>query len=294
MQQGRHTLVNLLFVNKSTNLIGETMSTSNFLLPQHKIAFEHEYLREEVLHSPPLWVTIGIISACAYHCKFCAYHSLDARHISKVYNVKFTMPLAEVKRIIDFLNVGKVPRIHICATGEPLLHKDFFPILDYVIATYGHVSFQSNFPLSCVQQQKAIQKIIERQKYISFITTDMMGNSDIKGGENEELYETLAEISKTSIPQLQGNFLLTKQNLQDLELVVRAVHKHKLRMTLTAVPVFPHKMNKFTSIENTWQTWDMERAQTLKEIVALARSLNVHLTTPTPNHNSYGTSCNVF
>ena len=105
------------------------MNKGHFLLEQHHAAYKDEYCRQAVLHYPPLWVTLGIISACAYRCHFCSYHSIDARHISNVYNVKFTMPLDEAKRIIDFLHSGNVPRIHICATGEPLLHKDFFPSL---------------------------------------------------------------------------------------------------------------------------------------------------------------------
>lgn len=117
------------------------MSCKHFTNEDYNASFSKEYLREEYLNYPPLWVTLGIISACNYCCEFCSYHSPDARHISKVFNVRYTMPKEEAFKIIDFLHQGGVPRIHICATGEPLLHPDFFSILDYTIERYGSVSF---------------------------------------------------------------------------------------------------------------------------------------------------------
>ena len=120
------------------------MSCKHFTNEDYNASFSKEYLREEYLNYPPLWVTLGIISACNYCCEFCSYHSPDARHISKVFNVRYTMPKEEAFKIIDFLHQGGVPRIHICATGEPLLHPDFFSILDYTIERYGSVSFPAH------------------------------------------------------------------------------------------------------------------------------------------------------
>lgn len=156
------------------------MSCKHFTNEDYNASFSKEYLREEYLNYPPLWVTLGIISACNYCCEFCSYHSPDARHISKVFNVRYTMPKEEAFKIIDFLHQGGVPRIHICATGEPLLHPDFFSILDYTIERYGSVSFQSNFSSRLLEKTDALQKIRSRQHQISFITTDVMGNSSIK------------------------------------------------------------------------------------------------------------------
>lgn len=267
------------------------MSCTYFKNEAYNKAFSKEYLCEEYLSYPPLWVTLGIISACNYNCEFCSYHSPDARHISKVFNVRYIMPTDEAFKIIDFLHQGGVPRIHVCATGEPLLHPDFFSILDYTIEQYGSVSFQSNFSNDLLKKTKALQKIKNRQHEISFITTDIMGNSAIKtNSSDDDLYKTLAVLSDMDIPKISGNFLLTKSNLQDLENVIRKIHAYKLRLNLHVTPIFPHNMNTFTSLENAWPHGDAQYNSRLQRMADLARELNVRISLPSATKHR----CDVF
>ncbi|HIX40115.1 MAG TPA: radical SAM protein [Candidatus Desulfovibrio intestinigallinarum] len=267
------------------------MSCKHFTNEDYNASFSKEYLREEYLNYPPLWVTLGIISACNYCCEFCSYHSPDARHISKVFNVRYTMPKEEAFKIIDFLHQGGVPRIHICATGEPLLHPDFFSILDYTIERYGSVSFQSNFSSRLLEKTDALQKIRSRQHQISFITTDVMGNSSIKtNSSTDDLYKTLAILSDMDIPKLSGNFLLTKSNLPDLEKVIRKIHAYNLRLNLHVTPIFPHNMNAFTSLGNSWPHGDLQLNSRLQAMAELARELNVRIAIPSATRHR----CDVF
>lgn len=175
-------------------------------------AYQKEYMRASILHYPPLWVTLGICSSCAYHCRFCAYHSRDAKNISKVYNTPFMMPLAQAKSLIDFFHKGGTPKIHICATGEPLVHPDFFAIVDHVIAKYGSVSFQSNFPSALVKKRNVIENILRRSSHISGISVDLMGNEAVKGDGNGEIYEILKQLQLPYKRILHGGFLLTRTN----------------------------------------------------------------------------------
>lgn len=255
------------------------MSKNPFDNEAYATAYEKEYMRESVLHYPPLWVTLGICSPCPYHCDFCAYHSLDARKISKVYNVPFVMPLEQAKSLIDFFHAGGVPKIHICATGEPLYHPDFFAILDYVIAKYGSVSFQSNFPPDLVEKRNAIENIIKRLPFISYIAIDLMHNQNIKGGKDGEIYHILKRLQPQDRSLFFGSFLLTRKNWRDLENVVRAIHAHKLNIPLKTVRVFPHGINEFTAPENAWKNelLNVEEREGLMEIFGLARSLGVKL-----------------
>lgn len=250
--------------------------------PRHASFFQKQYMRTAMLDYPPQWVTLGICSPCPYRCEFCAYHSLDAKNISRAFNVRFKMPLAQAMDIIDFLYEGGVPRIHICATGEPLWHPDFFEIFDYSAKRFGMASFQSNFPASLVRERKAIQKILERKDKISGITVDLMGNNSIKGGNSEFLYETLSRITAESDLRVGGNFLITRLNWQDLETVIRDIHRWKLRLSVRAARVFPHAINPFTDPANAWsaKTLTEDEKAGLKEILSLARSLGVRVYPP--------------
>lgn len=246
-------------------------------------AYNRAYMQEcgkaLYLHYPPLWVTLGIIGACPYRCLFCAYHSLDARFgNSNVYNIKYIMPYTIFTRLVDFFHAGGVPRIHVCASGEPLLHPDFLKMLDYIILKYGSVSFQSNFDKNIIEKKRIIHEIIVRQKNISMITTDIIGNDDIKKGGNERnLYNVLKILSETSIPVIRGQFLITKSNYQDLESIIYALYQHNIRLNLIASVVFPHAFNAFTSIENKFKLDDMGMADFLGKMQMLAQRLRIRL-----------------
>lgn len=268
------------------------MRTDLFRDPRHGEFFKRQYMKSAVLDYPPQWVTLGICSPCPYRCEFCAYHSLDAKNVSKVFNVRFKMPFAQAAGIIDFLYGGGVPRIHICATGEPLWHPDFFAIFDYAAKRFGRVSFQSNFPANIVNQRKAIGEILARKDKISGITVDLMGNKSIKGGDPEFLYETLARITAESDVRVGGNFLITRLNWKDLETVVRDIHRWKLKVSIRAARVFPHGMNAFTDPANAWSEDILSRDEKdgLEEILAMAKALKVRVYAP----GNDGGGCDVF
>lgn len=258
------------------------MQADVFRDPRHEEYFKKQYMKSAVLDYPPQWVTLGICSPCPYRCEFCAYHSLDAKNISRVFNVRFKMPFELAKSIIDFLYAGGVPRIHLCATGEPLWHPDFFAIFDYVANSFGSVSFQSNFPASLVKERNVLRKLLARKDKIAGITVDLMGNSSIKGGDSEFLYETLSRITSASDVRIGGNFLITRLNWKDLETVVRDIHRWKLKVSVRAARVFPHGMNAFTDPANAWsgETVTRDEKAGLEEILSIAKSLKVRVYIP--------------
>lgn len=269
------------------------MDRPGFTTAAHAAAHAAEFRKSAVLHYPPLWVTLGICSPCPNRCDFCAYHCPDGRKISKVFNVRFSLPLEEARRLIDFFHRGGVPKIHVCATGEPLWHPEFFPILDHVIRRYGTVSFQSSFPRALVEARDAIRKLRDRRGKISRITVDLMGNRAVKGNDGHALYATLAQISRGGEQPISANFLLTRTNWRDLETVVRSLHAWKLPIPLQAVRVFPHAMNAFTDAGNAWDREHLTPGEEagLAEIVRLARSLGVRLWVPDPDARG---RCDVF
>lgn len=252
------------------------MSEPVFANKNYAEAYKSEYLAKARLHYPPLWVTLGICSPCPYHCQFCAYHSLDARKISNVYNVRYVMPKAQAESLIDFFYRGGVPKIHICATGEPLYHPAFFEILDYVIVRYGSVSFQSNFPAQLVAKRDALNNLHKRKGKISAITVDLMDDPASKGADCE-LYEILREIQNANGCKINAGFLLTRKNWRNLESVIRSISRYRLDVSLKTVRVFAYGMNEFTSPENAWhkELLTKEENDGIKAIQRLAQSLGV-------------------
>ena len=254
------------------------MKLSNTIKIEHSLKNikKNEYLKSTSLHYPPSWVTLGINSACTSHCSFCSYHSVDARHISKVFNVRYTMEVAFAKKIIDFLKAGYLKKIHVCATGDPLLHPDFFTIIDYVIEIFGTVSFQTNFPIHETINKNAINNIIKRSKYIDHINIDILDNNDYKNGDIDFIFHCLQELCINTSIHINANFLMTKLNLNDIYSVINKIAQKKLNILLLAnALVFPHGFNAFTDPQNNVLDLDIKYFNDIKNY---ADSMGVKIT----------------
>lgn len=136
--------------------------------------YREEYQRQPVLTYPPRWITFGITSDCNYRCSFCSYHSPDGAGISKVSNMPFTIRLSEFRRIVDMALAGSAPKIHICGTGKPFLHKGILDMIDYAADVYERVSVQSNFFPKIFKNNRYLEAIIERKAIISYVTMDFL------------------------------------------------------------------------------------------------------------------------
>jgi MoaA/NifB/PqqE/SkfB family radical SAM enzyme len=121
----------------------------NTVLADHTFPQKGNYLkyllsnRAEVLSYDPVTISIVATSRCTLSCDMCPTHSSrvpsDYKHAQQ--DIK-DMDLASFREIIDrFRNATTV---HIIGSGEPLLNKDFFVMVDYAASRKMVVKTFSN------------------------------------------------------------------------------------------------------------------------------------------------------
>ena len=143
---------------------------------QYGRLYNEEYKKKSIVSYPPLWMTIGITSACANKCLFCAYHGEDAKKLSNVYGMSYMLSYKDFTRIVDMAKKGGVPQIHVCGTGEPFINPQVIEMIDYAISKYGEISLQTDFWKELYDRKGYLDKLIEREKYITYIATDVLSS----------------------------------------------------------------------------------------------------------------------
>lgn len=208
------------------------------------------------------------------------------------------MSVERFKQHVDFLHAGKVPHIHICATGEPFLHKGIMQMIDYTIGKYGAVSFQSNFNPSIIQRYSYIDRIIERKRQISYIACDFNASNGNdfsfikKGSSIDDMLKTLCRLSSEGI-HLNATFILTKDTYRSLLDTIGLLARNEIRMTLTVVNIFPYMFNDFTAIDKVYRQRDREITAFLEKAQQLGQRFGIKVNLPEP-FDSPQNVCSVF
>lgn len=273
--------------------------TRDELMKEDATHFRTERLKLSRVHYPPRWVTIAISSPCTNTCLFCSYHSVDARNgKSNVYNLKYKMSLDVFKKHVDFFWEGRVPHVHICATGEPFLHDNIMDMIDYVIEKYGKSSFQSNFHPLIMEKGNYIPKILERRDNISYVVTDILsGDEQVfakikKGTSLNGVLDVLRVLTHNGI-QINASCILTRSNYKELPSIIDELDKYKIQLNLNIVGLFPHMFNDFTSMNNVYRMADSEISDVLNLVKEKAQNSGIKLTLPDP-FDKPGQKCSVF
>lgn len=235
--------------------------------------FCKEYLKESILTYPPISITIGITSACTNRCLFCSYHGEDAKVNSNVYGLPFMLSLDDFKKIVDMAYDGGVKKVHVCGTGEPFLNVNILDMLDYVIAKYEKVSFQTNFSKDIFERKHFLDEIVKRSEHISFINVDVCSSKPeehnmIKiGSSYNDLLDSLEYLSKRSKIHIVAYLILTKSNWHNIKGIIddfldRGINNFKLEIG----NLFSYDYSEFTSSENVYISTDKEITEMLEEV----------------------------
>lgn len=254
-----------------------------FLLKKDEGSFQKEFLKKAKLSYPPRHVTIGITSTCSNKCVFCAYHSLDARDNSNVYDLQYKLSFNEFKRMVDICYAGRVPAIHISATGEPFFHDDIMNMIDYVIEIYGSVSFQTNFFRPLFEKNDYLENIIERSTHISKITTDMLSGNSLqheqlkKGSTYEDVLSILEYLSKRSNIKFEIHYILTKINYMYIGPLMHDLNARHIRCYVAVVNLHPHNFNSFTSPDMMYRSSDTAITEELYRIKNLGNKYGIEV-----------------
>ena len=240
---------------------------------------------------PPRHISIMITGACTNQCVFCCHHSVDSKNhpvTRHLYNLKFSISYEDFCKTVDMAYDARVPHVHIVATGEPFLHKDVIKMIDYVIAKYGEVSFQSNFNREVFDKNDYINAIIDRAKYITYITTDVL-SSDAKkheeikkGSKYEDVLGIMQEISNQAKILFDVHLVLTKHNYQDMDKLVEDLYSRGINFRLSIVNLHPHDFNEFTSTDAVYMSNNVDIKKELDKVQDVGNRLGVQVSIPEP------------
>lgn len=259
------------------------------LLRQDAEAFSREYLKKAVLSYPPRHLTICITSVCNNRCVFCAYHSRDAAQgASNVYGLKYQVSLDEFKRMVDLAWAARVPKVHICSSGEPFLHPDVLGIMDYCIEVYGHTSIQTNFHREVFRRGNYLEEVLRRKDRITKITTDLLaGDPDLhnelkKGSSYHDVLDAMEYLSARSDLFFEAHLILTKQNFRTLEPLIRDLARRKINCYLAIVNLDPYDFNEYTRVEMQYLPHDEEMTEALRQARKVGQEVGIKVQIPEP------------
>lgn len=263
------------------------------------LRYKREFYKKFTLSYPPLQVSIGIISACAFRCKFCSYHCDDAKGKSNVYNIPFILKFEDFKKMIDMCYQGNVPKVHITGTGEPFLHPDIIKMMDYAISVYGYISLQTDFYSVVFEKYNYLDQIIKRKKYIKYITTDILSgdpaeHEDIKKGSSySHLLNSMKYISKHSNILFGAHLIITKHNYQNLNQIIEDLSKRRINARLEIVNLHPSNFNEFTSLDSVYTSKDEDITNALIDAKLHGKKKGIKVSIPDPFDKKEG-QCGSF
>ncbi len=259
---------------------------------------KNEFMKKSTLSYPPLWMTIGVTSACDHKCLFCSYHGEDGKNVSKVHGLGYMLQLDEFKRMVDMAYNGGVPRIHICGTGEPFYNPNILDMIDYTIEKYGEVSIQTDFHKKLYEKNGFLDEIIKREKYIEYIATDILSgipqeHERIKVGSNYvSLMESLEYVCKNSSIIIKVVVVLTKQNYKNILDMMDELDHRNINYELLIVNLLSYNYSDFTSSENVYSIKDIEITEALKLVKKRADERGITVVIPQPKEEEE--QCYVF
>lgn len=247
-----------------------------------------EYRKEAVLSYPPLWMTIGVTSACNNRCLFCSYHGEEAKNISNTYGLPFMLSYEDFTKMVDMAKEGGVPEVHICGTGEPFLNPDILRMIDYTIQKYGEISLQTEFWKVLFDKKNYLDELIKREKHITYIATDVLScveeehNRIKKGASYSELLETMEYIGKNSSLVIRAVVIITKENYKNIKGIIDDFLEREVNLELLIVNLLSYDYSDYTSSNNVYTSKDTEITECLKEVEEYAKQKGVRISLPKP------------
>lgn len=233
---------------------------------------KEESWKKAVLSYPPLWLTLGVTSACSNKCLFCSYHGDEAKGISKTYGLPFMLSLQDFIRMVDMAKEARVPRIHICGTGEPFYNPDILKMADYVIEQYGSVSLQTEFGKKLFEKKGYLDELIKRETRITSISTDVLSGVPKeherikKGASYSDFMDAMEYIGKRSSLLISANVILTRSNYKNIKKIVDDFVVRNVNARIVIVNLLSYDYSEYTSSENVYRVGDVEIEKELNEV----------------------------
>jgi MoaA/NifB/PqqE/SkfB family radical SAM enzyme len=233
-------------------------------------------------------------------CTFCAYHSDDARGgVSNVYNIPFKLRLDDFKRMVEICHEGRVPRVHICATGEPFLHSDILAMIDHMIEVCGYASVQTNFAQPLFTERGYLDEILRRRDFMVNITTDVLSgdprvHEEMKRGSTyEDVLGAMEHLSARSDIPFEIHYIITKHNHRSICDLIDDLAKRRINCHLAIVNLHAYGFNEHTSRESLYLKRDTHITKALAEAKRHGVRRGIQVSIPQPA-DTVGNLCEAF
>jgi MoaA/NifB/PqqE/SkfB family radical SAM enzyme len=207
----------LLSVMTSAHTAGQKINYLKYLFSK----------RSEILNYHPLTISIVATGRCTLACDMCPTHSeavpKDYQHIQKnVRDISFDMFKEMIDAFADALEV------HIIGSGEPLLNKDFFRMVDYAASRGMTVKTFSNGTTI----EKNLAAILGSK--LAGMTISLNGHNPQEfarmTGEGEDVYENIYGATKRLIAErnkirsnlkVKLSFIIDKHNYRYIPAMIK-------------------------------------------------------------------------
>lgn len=163
-------------------------------------------------------------------------------------------------------------------------------MIDYVIYSYGKVSFQTNFWKQIFDKYNYMDEIVKRKEKIEFITTDLLSSDPqehefIKNGSSyEETLEQLSYLGKNAdCIRINVSVILTRSNYSNIPGIIPDLLKRGIRnLHLEVGNLMSYDYSDYTSSDNVYVSDDYKITTMLEELALLGKKNGVSISIPQP------------
>lgn len=196
-----------LFINYKLN-------TSNY---QKGIRYIYNIYYEMYLNcnfkpSSPLQAGLNITNACNLNCVHCSRkNSLSNDSVKNKPNM-----MTEWKKIVDKLAESQIVEIFLTG-GEPLLHPDFFKIVEYIKSKKVCIGILTNGLLLNSDKIKRLSNILDENDYIQVSVDNLYDKYDLwrKGGKFCDIEKTIKLLNDYKV-HFRIAMVISQDNYRDM------------------------------------------------------------------------------
>lgn len=227
-----------LFISAKENPICKLIKFINFI---------HRYSKPKKLRLYPIKLQIELTNKCNFNCRICARHWMNF----KLGSMKEEL-IQKIKRVIP-----KISELVLFGYGESLLHSKFFELVREAKKMNKRISFFTNGAL--ITEKKA-KKLVQNEINIITFSIDAATKKTFrlirKNSNFDIVIRAIESINKfkkeydSKFPELEINFVITKQNVKELpDLLLLASKMGIRRVELSYLIMWSEKLLKYSPFE---------------------------------------------
>ncbi|MGI0486673.1 radical SAM protein [Pantanalinema rosaneae CENA516] len=240
----------------------------------------------------PSYVQIEPVGQCNLRCRMCAIQFRDDEPVDGSLAL---MPFTTFTQLIDQFTTLKT--LHLQGLGEPMMHPQFFDMVEYAVGKGIQVTTNSNLTLL---GEKQAERCITSGLHSLHVSIDgatsatyeriRVGSNFDRVISNLERLQLIRQCQQSNYPQVQLIMVLMRQNLHELSDLVRLAHRYSVERLFvqhlchdfgeSTLPDHYQPMRQFVQSETLLEA-DLQQIEAeFAQARSLAQALDVDLRLP--------------